>query len=631
MLRILLLTAAAAAALPSQPQDPDDTFDAGVSVLRVDGEEITADEYTRWLIETSVSRFGNDFAQRWAVLREAERRAVVVPDEDVAELVDFQIQRRITHAFRGEKQGWLNELERAGRTEGGYRRQQFADRRPQFVCKAMVTADRAVPEDKVVRDWELKHGPRGVDVELLMMKFHVQASTPPGSSPDELERSRERALAEKKAIALEVRERLLAGADFGTLAARFSDEQATREGRGRPGKPFRRSGWSPQFVDAVMALEPGELSEPMHDGGGLWLVQCVRSTKTPLEDVRAEIEAELIARGPERDEVERLWEAVSEDVEHELRPEIFGPGAPAGGGETIGMIVDGQAVPRAAVATWLLHIRGEWQAPHFVAHWLVQRKAARMEIVVTKEQVERRADELLQWLLNSNPEFSGSLEAWQADLSMNGRTVAGFMRELRFRMHIDLLTQELLLAERVVTEEAARAEYERQFGEDGRWIEARMIRLGVPPPDLQQGASREQFEAAVTENVDATRLRAAGLVDRLRSGEDFATLARRHSDDPISRETGGRLEGRFRPDAWSDEIARAVLGLDLGEVSGPLFDYRSYCIFEIASSRPAPFEEVRADIRSELKNREPENEDLAAYQNALMGEIEYELLPGMWE
>jgi parvulin-like peptidyl-prolyl isomerase len=627
-----LLVPAAAGALLSSPQDPDDVFDGSVPVLRVDGALITADEYTRWLIETGASRFGRDFAERWVVLREAEARGVELSDRDVADHVDFQIQRRITHAFRGEKAGWLDELDRTGRTEGGYRRQQWVEQRPELTCKAMVAADRVVPEDKIVRDWELKYGPRGIDVELLMMKFQVEVLTPPsGSPPEELERNREQAFGEKKAIADEVRRRVLAGEDFGTLAARFSDDQTSREGRGRMDKPFRRGGWSHGFIDTMTALEPGELSEPEFDRGGWWLVQCVEKTVTDVEDVRQEIEAALIAKGPEQDEVGNLWTALTEDVYYELTPELFGEGSGLEGGQTIGMIVDDEEVPRATVARWLLHIRGEWQARHFAEHWLVMRKAREKGVSVSEQQVEQRTQEFLQWMLNANPSYKGSREAWKAHLMMSGRSEAHFMRELRFRMHIDLLAQELILMEREVTDEMVREEYERQFGQDGRWIEARMIQLNIAPPDLQKGMSRELVDAAIAKSVEATRTRAAQLVARLRAGEDFATLARQNSDEPISREAGGQLEGRFRPQAWSEEIADGVAGLAVGEVSGPLFDRRSCYVFEVTSARAVPFEEAAPDLRAELRDRKPASGDLAAYRNVLVKEIEYELLPGMWE
>jgi hypothetical protein len=631
MLRNLLLAPAAAGALLSPFQDPGDAFDGSAPVLRVDGVEISADEYARWLIETGASRFGRDFASRWVVLREAENRGVDVPTEDIVGHVDYQIQRRITHAFRGEKDGWLDELSRTGRTEGGYRKQQLVEQRPELVCEAMVEVDRVVPEDKIVRDWELVYGPRGVDVALLMMKFQVEVLTPPtGSPPGELERNREQAFGEKKAIAVEVRERILAGEDFGTLAARFSDDQATREGRGRPDKPLRRGGWSHQFIDAMIALQPGEVPDPIYDRGGWWLVKCERSTKTELEDVRHEVEAALIAKGPEQDETGNLWNALTEDVEYELTPALFGEGTDPERA-SIGMIVDGEDVPRATIATWLLHVRGEWQARHFAEHWLVQRKANQMGVVITDEQVDQRSEEFLQWMLNANPTYKGSREAWKTHLSMAGRSVESFMRELNFRMRIDLIAQELILLERVITDEMVREEYERQFGAHGRWIEARMIQLNLPTPNLEKGMSREQVDAAIAEVVDATRQRAAKLVGRLRGGEDFATLARQNSDEPLSREAGGQLEGRFRPEAWSEEIAAGVLDLEVGEVSGPLFDRRACYIFDVTAARPVPYEAAAADLRAELQDRKPASGDLAAYRNVLVNAVEYDLLPGMWK
>ena len=174
-------------------------------------------------------------------------------------------------------------------------------------------------------------------------------------------------------------------------------------------------------------------------------------------------------------------------------------------------------------------------------------------------------------------------------------------------------------------------EFERQFGSEGRWIEVRLIQVDVEPPDVAGIATREELDAAMLAAGEAARLEAAGYAERLRGGEDFATLAQRHSDEPASAAAGGRLAGRFRGDAWSIEVAAAVRALELGQISSPLHGGRSYYVFELVVDRQVDFEAARDELYSEIAERQPSNGDIAAYRNVLTKNAEVRLLPGMWD
>jgi hypothetical protein len=629
MMLSLVLTAALLARA-SAVQDPDAELDGAKPVMSIDGHPISADEYARWLIDTGASSFARDFAERWVILREAERRGIEITDEMVREKVERPIALRIEHAFRGEKEGWLAELERLGRSEGGIRRQMMTDERPNVAAEAITAQGRVVPEDKLVRDWELRYGPRGKDLGLRLMNFQVEVETAEGAEAqaESARLAREAQLSKAEVV----RSRLLAGEDFGQLATMFCDDRELRESGGRPSKPFRRGqGWPSAFIDRVLELREGELSEPLYGRGGWWLVQVEKVVETPFESVRAQLEAELILKGPEQDEIGRVWDALTEDVYYELHDELFGGESTLEGGEAIGISVEGEPIPRRVFAAWMLWIRGEYQATHFAQDWLVMQRAKAEGIEVGEEDARARAESFVEWMLTADPRFRGSREAWVAALSTRGQTVDDFMRERIYRARLDLLAQELILRERVVGEEELRGEFERQFGSEGRWLEARVIRIDVEPPDVSGLETREDLEAAMAVAVDAARSRAAALVGRLRQGEDFATLAREHSDEPVSASAGGRLEGRFRSDSWPPEIAAAVRALDLGEISAPLYDGRSYLIFELLVEREVDFEAAREDLRAEILERQPSSGEIAAYRNVLTKNAKVEVLPGMWD
>ena len=630
MIPILILAAALAGVPLRAPQDPDATLDGSKPVLSIDGAPVSADEYTRWLIDTGGSSFARDFAERWVILRAAEERGIEVTDEQVRAVLDDQIERRIEGAFRGEKEGWVAELERLERSEGGYRRQMMTDLRPEVAAKEIAAQGRVVPEDKIARDWELIYGPYGHDLKLRMMYFRVEVETGEGAEA-QAENTR-LAMAAQESVALAIRQRLLDGEDFGQLAAMFCEDPELREAAGLRTKPFRRGGWPHQFIDRCCALEEGEVSEPLYARGGWWLVKLEERTLTPLEDVRDSIAAALIEKGPEQDEVGRTWQALTEDVYYELRPELFGGPPSLEGGEAIGLTVNGEPIPRRVFAAWMLWIRGEFQARTFAEDWLVAQRARQAGIEVSDEAARARAESFVDWMLTNNPVYRGSRDAWIARLSTRGQTVEDFMRERIFRARLDLMAQELMLREREVTEEMVTKEFERQFGRDGRWLEARMIQVAATPPDVTAQTPKEELQALEAAALDAARQEAAGYVQRLRAGEDFATLAREVSDEPTTAADGGRIPGRFRPDTWPSDVAAAVRALELGQVSEPLYGGRgSFYVFELTEDREVDFEQAKADIYAELRDRQPTPGDIAGYRNVLSKNAEIRRLPGMWD
>jgi parvulin-like peptidyl-prolyl isomerase len=634
MIRALLALAPllTSSPLPSAPsvQDPDANLDGSKAVLSIDGEPVSADTYTRWLIDTGGSRFARDFAERWVVLREAERRGVAPEEEQVAERLQRQIDRRIEGAFRGEKEGWLAELERLERSEGGFIRQLMTELEPEVAAWNLAAQDRVPPEDKDARDWELIYGPYGKDLDLLMMNFQVEVET--GEGAEAQARNREAAMQAQKNVALAIRQRLLDGEDFGELAAQFCSDRALRESRGVPDKDFRRGGWPHAFIDRLCELEVGELSEPLYARGGWWLVRLEDVTETELEDVAAEISAMLIEKGPEQDEVGRMWDAVSEDVYFELDPQLFAGPQDLEGGEALAMHVEGEPIPRRVYAAWMLWLRGEYQARHFAEDWLVARRAPEAGIVVSDEDARTRAEGRVDFMLKTDPRFRGNRDNWVASLSMRGQTLEDYMREQIFRARMDLMARGLILHEREVTEEMVRDEYDRQFGQDGRWLEVRVLQVRAEPPALEPGAPPEVVEPAMAAAVEAARVEAAGYVKRLRDGEDFASISRQHSDYPQEAAEGGRIPGRFRPDSWPTEIAAGVRTLEVGDVSGPLYDGRgSYFVFELLVDREVTYEQARDDLYAEIRDREPDQGDIAGYRNVLSKNADIQRLPGMWD
>lgn len=68
--------------------------------------------------------------------------------------------------------------------------------------------------------------------------------------------------------------------------------------------------------------------------------------------------------------------------------------------------------------------------------------------------------------------------------------------------------------------------------------------------------------------AEAARQKAEDLYSRIQAGEDFAKLAREHSDDTLSRNDGGDM-GWFQVNAWGTAVGSQLNALQDGQVSRP--------------------------------------------------------------
>ncbi len=616
--------AAQGAPAPIRPAQPGD-------VVVIDGVPISGDEFGRWMLDLFGSRMANRFAEQWLVRRAAEARGVALAPDAVDTRMDSEISERIRGAFLGKREDWLEELQRLATSEDGYRRRRGLELEPELLATEICKQDRVVPEELVVRDWELFYGPDGREYTLSGIKVEVEVAMPREKAPrEEYEEARKKAFAEKLAKALEIRERILDGEDFAKLARAQSDDVLTRASGGRFTGKFRPPGWHELFVKTLATVPVGELSMPIYAKGGYWIMRVDDVVVTPLESVRAEITQRLVELGPESFEVAGTWKSIVDGMQVEILPAMFE--APATSPEdhkpVIGMLINGQPVARAEFALWLLHSRGEHYARDFAEHYLVERKAEQMGVKVTDAELDARLAEHQQWIVDRG--YKGSREAWKLQLEKQGRDEAGWEREWKRRKRIDLLAEKLMMLERRVDEDALREHWKKQYGEQGRWVEARMLLIAIPPPRLSENMTRELLEERILEARETARIEAQLVRERLNDGEDFASLARALSSDDATKLAGGKLPGRFRPDQWPPEVAEAVMGLKVGEMTPPLDTGRGFGIFEVLESRAVEFEAVKDELKREILSERIPQGDLAGYRNVLLRESKFEVRPDMY-
>jgi len=124
--------------------------------------------------------------------------------------------------------------------------------------------------------------------------------------------------AEAKARILAIRDRLVAGEDFATLAKEVSQDPGSAPQGGDLGL-FGKGIMDPAFEQAAFSLEPGTISEPVRSQFGYHLIQVTEiqpETLKPFESVREQLVAEANRGGAEAifyDMTERLANLVYEN------------------------------------------------------------------------------------------------------------------------------------------------------------------------------------------------------------------------------------------------------------------------------------------------------------------------------
>lgn len=615
-LTLLLLSLLGSSAANSEP------------VMTIDGVPISEAEYEDWLVRHRGPVMFGDFARGELLLLEGERRGITVSAAEVEARVEKMASQRVRHAFGGSRASWVEELNTLGRTERGLWLERCIESRTALVAEQLLGASRNIPERTIVDTWELEYGVDGVRPILDLIHFTIPGSRRTKRAPEEVA-AQENAARSRADAAYS---RILAGEDFGELVRELSDDHESRLRGGLAPDDFSLGAWPPESTEAIRALEPGQISEPLQGPRGYWIVRLREWKTTPLEEVREQLVAELMEQPPGPEEIEILLSSLEGAGTIELlpamhrEPEAWGEWLPE---DEIVIRSGNWDAERGTFADWLRHYRGEDWASRFQLHWIVKRKAASAEIVVTDEEVRARAAADKQTVIESN--FEGDHGKWLRELQNSGRTEELYEIESRLRARDGLLAERLLIRDRVVTDGQIEGAWLEQYGDGGLTVYARMIVVRAEQPTLTPGMSEEEAQKLVDDSIEAARQLTLELRSRIEDGEDFASLAEQFSADEATSARGGALDGRFKQEEWPPEITTPVLATPVGGLTEPLRLGVAWLLFEVTESKVVELESIRDELRAELQKARPTEPELAAFRNVITRDVPVEILPGMYE
>jgi parvulin-like peptidyl-prolyl isomerase len=201
-----------------------------------------------------------------------------------------------------------------------------------------------------------------------------------------------------------------------------------------------------------------------------------------------------------------------------------------------------------------------------------QQEASSLGLSITQKDVDSRLDQLKKQY------FGGDEEKYAAELKKQGLTEEQLVSDIRAQLVSEKLF-ESVTKDVAVTEDEISKYYEEN------------------EPQFTQPATREVRHILVKKEAKARELYA-----EIRDGADFAALAKRFSQDPGSKDQGGRLT--IRRGETVPEFDKTAFALGTGEVAEPVKTEFGWHIIEALSAitpkKVTPLEEAKDSIRSQL-------------------------------
>lgn len=246
---------------------------------------------------------------------------------------------------------------------------------------------------------------------------------------------------------------------------------------------------------------------------------------------------------------------------------------------------------------------------------ILMRRAEKLGLLATDEEVDRKYNEI------KSPFTQEEFDKRLADKKI---TLADFKRDIRRSITVDKVMNKEVSSKINVTDQDITDYFKAHKGEfnliEPQYHLAQIIVTPVPNPHSQNQNEKAQNDADARKKIQI-------IANRLDSGDDFATLAMKYSEEPETSGNGGDLgtvpESSLRS---ADSFTReAVMKLKPGQYSpiisvvDPNTKKVGYRIVKLVSKEPAGQRElgdprVQQAIRSQLHDRREQLLKAAYYE-----------------
>lgn len=234
-----------------------------------------------------------DLVDRQLILQEFREKKFTIPSY----IVDEQVQKIIREEFGGDRSAFIRTLQAQGYTLTRFKRTEMDKVIVMAMRQENVKDNFVISPIKIQEYYNSNQGaysmPEQVKLRMIILRE--------GDTSDIT------ATGDKKAMAEEIRTKLMNGADFDRMARMYSEDASTQDSGGDWGW-IERGTLNPELSDLAFSMKPGTVS-PVVAIGNTYYILTVEARKNAsvkkIGDVRSEIERNLIQR--ERIKAQDRW------------------------------------------------------------------------------------------------------------------------------------------------------------------------------------------------------------------------------------------------------------------------------------------------------------------------------------
>ena len=227
---------------------------------------------------------------------------------------------------------------------------------------------------------------------------------------------------------------------------------------------------------------------------------------------------------------------------------------------------------------------------------LIVQEARKLKLTITDKDLERAIKDVMRRNNLTRKQLEKALAG-------EGKSITAYKQKILRPQLLRLRVINVQVRSRVsVTDDEIRALYQKNLRKLGvqTKVHARHIFIAVP-------------EGAKLAVINQRKRLAASLSARARKGEDFAALAKKHSQDPVTRGSGGDLEW-FGRGTLPSNVENKVFAMKKGQISDPLRTDRGYHVMMLVdrkASSARSFDEVKRELRNQVYGRKMEKATMA--------------------
>ena len=242
-----------------------------------------------------------DLIDRQLIIQEFRKKEFNIPEY----VIEDRVQAIILQEFGGDRQAFVRTL-----LAQGYTMNRFKDmEREKIIVQAMRQAN--VKEDFLITPKQIQafydknraaySEPEEIKLRMIVLREGMGGNSLSDLPDDPL------AQTDKKAMAQEIRDKLVAGGDFERMAAMYSEDPSTADIGGDWGW-IQRDTLNEQLTRVAFALGKGQISQVVNLANSYYilLVEDRKPARVkPLAEVKEEIERNLLQQ--ERQKAQQRW------------------------------------------------------------------------------------------------------------------------------------------------------------------------------------------------------------------------------------------------------------------------------------------------------------------------------------